>query len=82
MQSFTIKEAQDRLSTLIDDVANGHLQITISSNHHDAVLVSKEDWDAIQETLYLNQIPSLVESIQHSSQEPIENCIRLEDLDW
>ncbi len=82
MQSFTIQEAQDRLSTLINDVANGHLQITISSDRHHAVLVSKEDWDAIQETLYLNQIPSLVDSIQHSSHEPIEDCIRLECLEW
>ncbi len=82
MQSFTIQEAQDRLSTLINDVANGHLQIAISSDRYHAVLVSKEDWDAIQETLYLNQIPSLVDSIQNSSQEPIEDCIRLEHLEW
>jgi antitoxin YefM len=82
MQSFTIQEAQDKLSTLIDDVAQGHLPIAISSDLNDAVLISKADWDAIQETLYLNQIPNLVESIQQSSLEPAEDFIRLEDLDW
>jgi antitoxin YefM len=63
MQSFTIQEAQDKLSTLIDDVAQGHLPIAISSDLNDAVLISKADWDAIQETLYLNQIPNLVNSL-------------------
>jgi antitoxin YefM len=82
MQSFTIQEAQDNLSNLIDDVAKGHLPIAISSDFNDAVLISKEDWDAIQETLYLNQIPNLVESIKQSSHEPLEDCIRLEDLEW
>ena len=78
MQSFTIQEAQDKLSTLIDNVAQRHLPIAISSDPNDAVLISKENWDAIQETLYLNQIPNLVESIQQSSQEPLDDCIRHE----
>jgi antitoxin YefM len=82
MQSVTIQEAQDKLSTLIDEVAREHLPIAISSDLNDAVLISKEDWDAIQETLYLNQIPKLVDSIQQSSQEPTEDYIRLEDLEW
>jgi antitoxin YefM len=82
MQSFTIQEAQNKLSTLIDNVVQGHLQIAIPSDRNDAVLISKADWNAIQETLYLNQIPDLVESIQQSSQEPPEDYIRLEDLEW
>lgn len=82
MQSFTIQEAQDKLSTLIDNVAQEHLPISISSDLNDAVLISKEDWDAIQETLYLNQIPNLVDSIKQSSQEPAGDYIRLEDLEW
>jgi antitoxin YefM len=30
----------------------------------DAVLLSKSDWESIQETLYLQSIPNLVESIR------------------
>ena len=47
MQSFTIQEARDKLSILIDDVVQGHLPIAISSDRNDAVLISKADWDAI-----------------------------------
>jgi antitoxin YefM len=82
MQSFTIQEAQTQLSTLINDVVQRHLPIAISSDRNDAVLISKADWDAIQETLYLNQIPNLVESIHQSSQESPQDYIRLEDLEW
>ena len=79
---FTIQQAQDNLSTLIDEVTRQHLPIAISSEHNDAILVSKEDWESIQETLYLSQIPKLVDSIKQASQEPIEDCIGLEDLEW
>ena len=82
MQLFTIKQAQDNLSTLIDEVTRQHLPIAISSEHNDAILVSKEDWESIQETLYLNQIPKLVDSIKQASQESIEDCIGLENLEW
>jgi antitoxin YefM len=82
MQSFTIQEAQDKLSTLIDDVVRDRVPIAISSDRHDAILIAKEDWDAIQETLYLNQIPQLVDSIQKASTEPIEDYTHLEDLEW
>lgn len=36
----------------------------------------------IQETLYLNSIPGLVESIHRAVQEPLEDAIAVEALDW
>ena len=38
------------------------------------VLISEEDWNAIQETLYLNSIPRMTESIIESGKEPLEEC--------
>ena len=38
------------------------------------VLISEEDWNAIQETLYLNAIPGMTESIVEAGKEPIEEC--------
>jgi antitoxin YefM len=47
---------------------------------HDAVLISAEDWQAIQETLYLLSVPGMRESIQQGMAEPVEACA--EALDW
>ncbi|MCJ7664923.1 MAG: type II toxin-antitoxin system Phd/YefM family antitoxin [Desulfobacterales bacterium] len=45
-----------------------------------AVLVSEEDWRAIQETLYLTSIPGMRESIQEGLKTPVEECD--EKLPW
>ena len=39
-----------------------------------AVLVSADDWDAIQETLYLLSIPGMRESLLKGMRTPISNC--------
>ena len=67
---------------VMDDVAEHHKPVVISGKRSNAVLVSKEDWDAIQETLYLTILPNMRDSIKEAAAEPVEECIPLENLDW
>lgn len=46
------------------------------------VILSAQDWHAIEETLFLNQIPNMVSSIHTAAVEPLTEGTRLEDLDW
>ena len=64
MSTLTATEARKRLYTLVDDVAESHDPIQIVGKRNSAVLLSEEDWRAIQETLYLTSIPKMRESIQ------------------
>jgi len=48
----------------------------------DFVILSAKDWQAIAETLFLNQIPDMVASIYEAANEPLEQGIKLQDLDW
>ena len=82
MDSLSVQEAIDNLYQLIDEVSEHHKPVAISSKRNGAVLVSKEDWEAIQETLYLTSIPGMTKSIQEAAAEPIEACTPLEDIDW
>jgi antitoxin YefM len=43
----------------------------ISGKRSSAVLVSAEDWQAIQETLYLLSVPGMRESIKKGMAEPL-----------
>lgn len=45
-----------------------------------ATLASEEDWEAIQETLYLQAIPGMVDSIRQAREESVEAAS--EELDW
>ena len=82
MKPFTVREARDNLYRLIDEIAKNHQPITIKGKRNDAVLVSREDWEAITETIYLNSIPGMVESIQEAAAEPLSEGTTLEELDW
>jgi prevent-host-death family protein len=65
---------------LIDETAESHQPITITGKRNKAVLVSEEDWAAIQETLHLLSIPGMRESIRDGMHAPIDECS--EELDW
>ena len=52
MATLTASEARAGLYRLIDQAAESHKPIVISGKRANAVLVSEEDWSAIQETLY------------------------------
>ncbi|AFZ49580.1 type II toxin-antitoxin system Phd/YefM family antitoxin [Dactylococcopsis salina] len=84
MKQLSVQQAREQLYELINEVTQQHQLIYISGDdkNNDVVLLAKKDWEAIQETLYLNQIPGMVESIHEASQEAIDECISVEDLEW
>ncbi|MEX0449658.1 type II toxin-antitoxin system Phd/YefM family antitoxin [Spiribacter sp. 221] len=63
MAGITATEACSRLSQLIEETAESHQPVIITGKRNSAVLVSEEDWSAIQETLFLLSIPGMRESI-------------------
>ena len=77
---ITATEARSKLYRLIDEAAETHHPISILGKRNNAVLVSEEDWAAIQETLYLLSVPGMRESIREGMDTPIEECE--EELDW
>ena len=68
---ITASEARADLYRLIDQASESHQPILISGKRSSAVLVSAEDWQAIQETLYLLSVPGMRESIQQGMAEPL-----------
>jgi antitoxin YefM len=80
MPDLPLDEAQSNLPQLIDDVAQSHKPVVITSAKGNAVLLSEEDWSSIQETLYLLSVPGMRESIKAGLATPIEACDG--ELDW
>lgn len=80
MATITASEARARLYRLIDEASESHQPLLITGKRNKAVLVSEEDWTAIQQTLYLLSVPGMRESIREGMATPVEDCA--EDLDW
>lgn len=80
MTSITATEARKKLYALLDDVSESHHPVQITGKRNSAVLISSSDWAAIQETLHLQSIPGMVDSIKEGLNTPADQCA--EELDW
>ena len=58
----------------MDQAAASHQPIQITGKRSNAILVSEEDWSAIQETLFLLSIPDMRESIRAGLETPVDRC--------
>lgn len=67
-------EARSNLYNLIDEAADTHKPITITGKRGNAVLISEEDWKAIEETMFLLSVPGMRESIKEGMEEKLEDC--------
>ncbi len=80
MTTISATKARTQLYKLIDEANSSHEPIQITGKRGNAVLLSESDWSAIQETLYLNSIPGMIDSIQQARAEGVEQAS--ETLDW
>lgn len=80
MTTLTATEARKNLYTLLDDVTDSHEAVQIAGKRNSAVLVSEDDWRAIQETLYLTSSKGMKESIIAGLRTPVNKCDK--ELKW
>ncbi len=80
MTTVNATEARARLYSLIDETADSHQPITIKGKRGNAILLSEDDWQAVNETLYLLSIPGMRESIREGMATDVSECD--DDLDW
>lgn len=83
MNEITANRFRDQLKAEVDRAIREHQPLRVSRRRGgDFVVLSAEDWSAVEETLYLNRIPGLVKSIQRAAKEPVSKGTRLKALDW
>jgi prevent-host-death family protein len=77
---MSVSQARADIYNLMDRTAQTHEPIIITGKRNNVVMISQEDWEAIEETLYLNSIPNLSKSIQDAMKaDDSEFC---EDIEW
>lgn len=80
MDIITATAARAQLFRIIDETAKNHQPILITGKRNNAILIAQDDWNAIQETLYLLSVPGMRESIQEGIAQPVAECDT--ELDW
>lgn len=80
MKVISATKARSQLYSLIDEAADSREPIQIMGKRSNAVLLSAEDWSALQETLYLLSIPGMRKSIREGMETPADECSK--ELKW
>lgn len=83
MTAISVTKARENIYQILSDVNTNCQPITITNNRgKNAVLISEDDWNAIQETLYLNSIPGVAESIVIGGKTSLNDCLSEDEVEW
>lgn len=83
MTAISATKARENFYQLIADVNANNAAITITNNRgKNAVILSEDDWNAVQETLYIMSVPGMTESIVEGGKTPIEECLSEGEVEW
>ena len=80
MTAVSATAARSNLYRLTDTVNEESTPITITGRRGNAVLIGEDDWSAIQETLYLQGIPGMTDSLKEAAREDLDDA--LDDVEW
>ena len=80
MTTVNVTEARANLYKLIDDASMSHEPVVITGKRGNAVLLAEEDWNSINETLYLVSVPGMRETIIEGMQENLDETST--EFDW
>lgn len=80
MNTMNITNARKNLYKIIKSINESHKPIHISGKNGSVVMIAEEDWNAIEETLFLSSDQQLKKSIIDGMKEPVDRCA--EELDW
>lgn len=82
MDIHSASKARANLFKLLEQVNQESKPCIITSRKGDGVLISKDDWESIQETLYLQSIPGMQQSIIEGMSTPLSECVSEDELEW
>ena len=75
-----VSQARANIYSLMDETSQTHEPILITGKRGNVVMLSQEDWNAIEETLYLNSIPGMTSSIIDAMNVPDSEFS--EEIEW
>ena len=83
MPTISVTEARSNLYKLLEEVNISSVPLLITNkNGKNGYLIGEEDFNAILETLHLNSVEGLVESILKEAKTPYSEAVPADDLDW
>ena len=80
--TFNITKAREKLYEIAKSAINDNEIITINTKHGDAVLISKDNYESLLETLFLSSDANYRKSLIEGYKTPIDQCVSEDEVDW
>jgi len=77
---MTVSQARTNIYKIMDETSQTHQPIMITGKRNNVVMISEEDWNAIEETLYLNSVTGMADSIKEAMDAPDSEFS--ENIEW
>ena len=82
MNAMNATKARTNLFKIMAFVNDNSQPLTLTnSNGKNAVLVGQNDWNAIQETMYLNSVSGMTESLIKGKNTPLADCLSEDEVE-
>ena len=83
MNAMNVTKAGANLFKIMAFVNDNSQPLTLTNlKGKNAVLVGQNDWNAIQETMYLNSVPGMTESLIKGKNTPLADCLSEDEVEW
>ena len=82
MTNTTITNFRKNVFSYVNQAIQYNDPVNIVTKAGNAVLISEEDWNSIQETIYLHSVPGLSKRILSAQQAPDDEFVSMEDMAW
>nr|MBP3281010.1 type II toxin-antitoxin system Phd/YefM family antitoxin [Treponema sp.] len=83
MNAINVTKARANLFKIMAFVNDNSQPLTLTnSKGKNAVIVGEDDWNAIQETIYLNSVPGMAESLTRGKNTPLDECLSEDEVEW
>jgi antitoxin YefM len=81
MNSISVDTFEKNLKDCVKKVIDNHNPLKVNNdNGEDFIIISAEDWSAIEETMYLNSIPGYIDSINEAINSDRQEWVNSKDL--
>ena len=80
MTQWNASQARNNFFGLLEKISDNNEIARVSGRAGSVVIMSEDEYNSIQETLYLMSIPGMWDSIIDGMNTPLEECVEINEL--
>ena len=82
MTNTNITNLRKNLFEYINQAVEYNDVVNVNTKNGNAIIMSEEEYNGLMETLHLSSDPRVKKEIMEGIEEPLEECVPADEVDW